>query len=91
MNNTSGIKDKVAVVAYEDTCTIYYPSLHDAGKAYGLSTTQIKRLIDNEQNVPHTRTYLDYALPGLDMPTPVILIERHVSGTVRCKKAETEK
>lgn len=49
------------VMAIEPGHTIIYPSETEAIQAYGLkSTSQLKRLIDNEQNLPHTRIFLEW-------------------------------
>ena len=49
------------VMAYDNGRTIIYPSETEAMDAYGIkSTSQLSRLIRNEQNVPHMKVWLDW-------------------------------
>jgi hypothetical protein len=89
MSNNS--PERIPVIAYEDGVTILYPSIASAGKAYNLSTSQVVRLIENEQNIAHTRTYLDYALEGQDVDCIKILVGEPSLSANSTKENETER
>lgn len=49
------------VIAQEPRRSVIYSSISLVMAAYGLkSTSQVVRLIENEQNIPHTNIWLDW-------------------------------